>query len=89
MAGNWSFNENDRMIISELSGMIPGEIFDAHAHIYQKEDLNTSKESIWNEGPDIVDIAVWEKEIQKFFPGALIRGGFSFQLLHLIVILEK
>ncbi len=75
MAGNWSFNENDRMIISELSGMIPGEIFDAHAHIYQKEDLNTPKESFWNEGPDIVDIAVWEKEIQKFFPGTLIRGG--------------
>ena len=75
MNKNWSFTENDRRMAVELSEIIPSEIFDAHAHIYRKEDLNISGGSFWNEGPERVDISVWEKEIQNFFPETKIRGG--------------
>ena len=75
MNRNWSFTENDERMVSELSGIIPSEVFDAHAHIYRKEDLNIFGESFWNEGPEIVDIAVWEREMKNYFPGKDIKGG--------------
>ena len=75
MIKNWSFTESDRRMAVELGEMLPTEIFDAHAHIYRREDLNVSGESFWNEGPARVDIDIWRKELQNFFPGKKIRGG--------------
>ena len=70
---NWTFTESDKQLALELKGIVPSEIFDAHAHIYRKSDLKGK--SYWNEGPQIIDTSVWKREIQQFFPEAGIKGG--------------
>jgi len=73
MNKNWTFTDADKQLARELNGIVPPEVFDAHAHLYRKSDLKG--DSFWNEGPQIIDTAVWKREVQQFFPGAGIKGG--------------
>jgi len=75
MNSNWTFTETDKQLVDELGGMVPPEVFDAHAHIYRKADLNITGDNFWNEGPDRVDIGVWEREMKKIFPDSKLQGG--------------
>ncbi|MCK5736594.1 MAG: amidohydrolase family protein, partial [Spirochaetaceae bacterium] len=75
MNGKWDFTEMDKQQADELQVIIPSDVFDAHAHLYRREDLHISGKSFMNEGPEIVDIAVWKNEMQNFFPGSGIKGG--------------
>jgi len=73
MGRNWTFTEIDKQLAAELSVMVPSRVFDSHAHLYQHADLSGT--SFWNEGPKVIDFTLWKREIQKFFPGAGIKGG--------------
>ncbi len=75
MNSNWTFTETDKQLADELRRMVPPEVFDAHAHIYRKADLNITGDNFWNEGPDRVDIGVWEREMKKIFPDSKLQGG--------------
>lgn len=78
MVKNWTFEKNDEIAAKELQGFLPDKIFDIHAHIYRTADLNLQQLSLWMQGPQEVDIGVWNKYMGKQVGQQRLQGGLFF-----------
>jgi len=72
---NWTFNELDAKVASGIQEFLPSRIFDTHAHIYRRSDLNLTSPSFITEGPDVVDLKMWRNEIEKMVGKGRVSGG--------------
>jgi len=78
MKNEWTFNENDRKIVENISTLLPGKIFDIHAHIYRVPDLNLQVPSVWSGGPSEVSVEIWRKHLSQFLGNIRPEGGLFF-----------
>lgn len=78
MKNLWSFNEYDSTAAEKLREFIPAILFDIHAHIYRKIDLNLAGPSVFKNGPAEVTVDVWRTQLAHFLPGGKMVGGLFF-----------
>lgn len=62
---NWSFGEVDREIARDVQGFLPERVFDIHAHLYNRGDLNYSEANLYSEGPPMVTAETWRTMIGR------------------------
>lgn len=60
-----------------VNGLVPSRVFDSHAHLFRKADLNLSEPLQTLDGMEEATIAVWRERVEKQVgPGRLLGGLF-------------
>ena len=80
MLENWTFNELDEKIAGEIAHFLPERIFDSHAHIWRKADLEGLKSGAFTEGPEETTIEVWREHIGRHVGRNRLAGGLFLGL---------
>jgi len=72
---NWQFEGEDLRAAATLQRRLPEIVFDAHAHLYRTESLDVAPGSIWNDGPDEVDVPTWRSHVGRQVGEDRLAGG--------------
>lgn len=81
MPRNWTHTELDERISRELQNHLPERVFDIHAHLYRKGDLDgVAGDSVQAQGPADVTFGVWREHIERLFGPSRCTGGLFFPL---------
>jgi glutamate-1-semialdehyde 2,1-aminomutase len=72
---NWTFNDVDAKLAAELQEFLPARMFDTHAHIYRKADLNAQPGHLFGDGPAVTGIAAWRDHIGRCVGTQRLAGG--------------
>ncbi len=80
MLGNWTFTDTDDEVARELDSFLPERIFDAHAHIYRVDYLNSGLESpnVLVDGPADITVDLWRERIENQVGKGRLLGGLFF-----------
>jgi len=70
MPTEWTMNDTDIQLMSELTNFLPDRIFDAHAHIYDSKHYILTPDHYLSAGPQLVNIQLWQK-----MQGAIVGDG--------------
>ena len=73
--GNWSFTDYDAKLAKEIQQILPGKVFDFHAHIHRVDDMHVKPPHFVLEGPRVASIEQWRKHIGRQVGVERLRGG--------------
>lgn len=72
---NWTFTELDQRIAAELQARLPGEMFDAHAHLWRTANMAQPVTGLWAEGPAKTGVDAWRRHIGRQVGASRLTGG--------------
>ena len=78
----WQFTQVDEQAAKALQGFLPERIFDVHAHLYRREDLNAPESALYGQGPAEVGIAVWREHSGRMMGASRLAGGLFLGTPH-------
>ncbi|HBN86068.1 MAG TPA: class III aminotransferase [Clostridiales bacterium] len=69
-----STTSHNKAILDELTGFLPGSVFDAHAHIFKTSNFNPPLSTFLSECPEVTGIDTWQQCMASVF-GFKPEGG--------------
>jgi glutamate-1-semialdehyde 2,1-aminomutase len=75
MEKNWFFTESDRKLAAELNDFVPSAVYDAHLHVYTKDDLKHAKIGLIEDGPYDCGVEAVKAHMADFMPQSVFDGG--------------
>ena len=79
MISNWTWTEPDQRVADDLQQDLPERLFDAHAHLYRKDDLTgVGPEEIFAQTPGEASFAQWHDHLGRQVGSDRLVGGLFF-----------
>ncbi len=72
---NWTFDDNDKWVASQIQRRMPERIFDAHAHLGRWSDKTGEPTGIWADGPSELSISEWRSRLAQQVGKKRLEGG--------------